>query len=328
MGAVAEGRAIVPRADRVPLAEVLDNLQTDYAVNGRVSAKRLGESLKHLRDYFGNARAVAVDTAAINRYIAARQAPRTVDGVELGGAANATINRELAALSRAFSLAVQGNKLPSKPYIPRLSENNTRQGFFEPDQLVAVLANLPAAESAVVRFGAITGWRLRECLTLTWSQVDFAAGMVRLEPGTTKNKEGRVFPFTEGLRAVLEAQRAATEAFSVSTGRIIPYVFHRRGKRIASFYGAWRRACIEAGCPGRLFHDLRRTAVRALERANVSRSVAMRLTGHKTESVYRRYAIVSEGDLRDAVDKLAATTVRSTPVTALSAARMRHAARK
>lgn len=68
---------------------------------------------------------------------------------------------------------------------------------------------------------------------------------------------------------------------------------------------SWREACKKAGVPGRVLHDLRRSAVRNLERAGVSRSVAMKMTGHKTESVYRRYAIVSESDLREAGVKLA-----------------------
>lgn len=71
----------------------------------------------------------------------------------------------------------------------------------------------------------------------------------------------------------------------------------RRNKRIVDYKRAWRTAATKAGAPGRIFHDFRRTAVRNLERAGVPRGVAMKLTGHKTESVYRRYDIVSEGDL-------------------------------
>jgi integrase len=64
------------------------------------------------------------------------------------------------------------------------------------------------------------------------------------------------------------------------------------------------------GVPGRIFHDFRRTAVRNLERAGVPRSVAMKMVGHKTEAVYRRYAIVSDSDLRAAALKLAEATTR------------------
>jgi integrase len=88
----------------------------------------------------------------------------------------------------------------------------------------------------------------------------------------------------------------------------VPLVFHRKGKPIKSYRKALAAACIAAGCPGRLMHDFRRTAVRNLERAGVSRSVAMKVTGHKTESVYRRYAIVCSGDLADAGRKLQAMT--------------------
>ena len=88
---------------------------------------------------------------------------------------------------------------------------------------------------------------------------------------------------------------------------LIPNVFFRgRGKPIRSPHQAWRSACERAGVAGRLIHDLRRTAIRRFERASVARSVAMKLSGHKTESVYRRYAIVSEADLVEGIRKVAA----------------------
>ena len=174
-----------------------------------------------------------------------------------------------------------------------------------------------------VEFAYLTGWRLGEILPLTWRQIDLKAGIIRLEPGSTKNDEGRSFPFRAlpALAALIERQREATTLAERETKRIIPWVFHREGEPIRDFRGAWKTACIAAGLfrvllptpgetdgekrPTRPFHDLRRTAVRNLERAGVSRSVAMKLTGHKTESIYRRYAIVNEGDLAQGVAKLA-----------------------
>jgi integrase len=73
----------------------------------------------------------------------------------------------------------------------------------------------------------------------------------------------------------------------------------------ASIRIEWHNAVRAAGIPWKIPHDFRRTAVRRLERAGVPRSVAMKLVGHKTESVYRRYAIVAEADLREGVAKLA-----------------------
>jgi integrase len=203
-----------------------------------------------------------------------------------------------------FSLAVKGERIHRAPHIAMLAEHNVRTGFFEREQYEAVRAHLPAYAQPVVIFAYITGWRVRsEVLTL---QVDFKAGTVRLEPGTTKNREDRVFYMTPELRATLEAQREATEALQRKTGRIIPWVFHRtkHGRRLNGFRKAWRTACTAAGVPGRILHDFRRTAVRNLERAGVPRSTAMRMVGHKTESVYRRYAIVDEAMLREGSEQL------------------------
>jgi len=94
-------------------------------------------------------------------------------------------------------------------------------------------------------------------------------------------------------------------------GRIIAWIFPHlegahTGERILDPRKAWAEACKKAGLPGVLFHDLRRSAVRNMEQAGVPRSVAMKISGHKTENVYRRYAIVSDADLAAAAQKLAA----------------------
>src|SRR5215831_9756196 len=107
-----------------------------------------------------------------------------------------------------------------------LDEDNVREGFFERDQFEAVRARLSEAVRSVVTFAYLTGWRVNsEVLPLQWRQVDFAAGRVRLEPGTTKNKQGREFPFAAELRALLEAQRVHTDAVQKVRGAIIPHVF-------------------------------------------------------------------------------------------------------
>jgi integrase len=158
-----------------------------------------------------------------------------------------------------------------------------------------------------MRVAYATGWRTAsELLTRQWKHVDFEGGWLRLDPGESKTGAARMFPLTPDLREVLTAQRERVNAIEKATNTIIPHVFiHDDGTPIRDFRHAWASACKLAGVAGRLVHDMRRTAVRNLERAGVSRSAAMQMTGHKTEAVYRRYAIVSEGDLRAAGAKLA-----------------------
>jgi integrase len=155
----------------------------------------------------------------------------------------------------------------------------------------------------LVRFAYLTGWRKGEILSLQWRQVDWPGRLVRLDPGTTKNRDGRSFPFTAALETLLKEQQTEHDRLKVE-GRIVPFVFHRDGNRIRDFRGAWETACEAAGCPGRIPHDFRRTAVRNLERAGVPRSAAMAMVGHKTEAIYRRYAIVDAGALREAAAKI------------------------
>jgi integrase len=300
LGQRDRGAPVLPDPRRLSLDQLLENLKTEYRLNGRRSLDRADLSCRHLLRFFAGRPAASVTGVDVAKYADLR----------LGeGVAPATVNRELSALRRAYRLALRQGVIATMPAITTLREDNVRTGFLEPDQFTAVCRNLRPTEADCARFMYITGWRSRsEVFPLTWAQVDWAGGFVRLEPGTTKNREGRAFALMPPLRALLERCLEHTRRCERAQGRIIPWVFHRGGRPIRSMAKGWRAACKKAGAPGRLLHDLRRTAVRNLERAGVSRSVAMRMTGHKTESVYRRYAIVVEADLREAGAKLAAVT--------------------
>ena len=291
-GQRAAGEPISPKAARLRVDELLDNLERRYRIDGQAIPTA---NVARLRAAFGRQRAVRVTGADWNVYVDHHQCA-TEDRRPLS---NATLNRDLALLRRSYTLARKDFPgFKARIEFELLAESAPRAGFFDAGQLEAVRRHLPPYLQPLATFGFETGWRRAEVLGLTWARVSFTDGEVRLDPGSTKNGEGRSFPFTDTLRALLEAQRAATDALQRKTGRIIPLVFHHNGRPIRDYRKAWATACAKAGCPGRIFHDLRRSAVRRFEHAGIARSVAMKLTGHKTENVYRRYAIVSDRELR------------------------------
>jgi integrase len=288
-----------PKAEDVTFADLADMLRTNYKLNQRRSLDRAERAITHLEASLGDTCAVDITYERIERYALNR-------GEE--GAAPATVRNELAALKFMFSLATKARRLNRRPAFPSIKVDNARKGFFEEEDFAALHTELPVYLKNLFAFAYHTGWRVKsEIVPLRWHQVDFNAGVVRLEPGTTKNGEGRTFPFgiLPELAKVLESQKRYTRLMERRIGRRIPYVFHRNGNAIKDYRSAWRNACKRAKLIGRIPHDFRRTAVRNLERAGVSRSVAMQLVGHKTESIYQRYAITNEQDLKDGVAKLA-----------------------
>jgi integrase len=323
------GLPLSPTVGRIPFGEAAADMVADYQTNQKRSLGDLkGRITNHLQPFFGEHRLlVTITTPDIRRYIAHRQAETVIvrqaywitdaDGTareipaECRPVQNSTINRELTILKRIFTLAMQAGKILHRPHVPLLTERNIRTGFFEVEQFLAVRAHLPAELRPVVTFAYLTGWRIAsEIQPLEWRHVDFNAGEVRLDAGTTKNDDGRVFVMTDDLRALLRERQQEAARLK----RIVPWVFFRlvsqgRGgpkepRPITTFTKAWKAACVAAGCPGRIPHDLRRTAVRNMVRAGVPERVAMKLTGHKTRSVFERYNIVSDSDLATAARRL------------------------
>lgn len=298
LGEISDG-TFAPNADEVTLGDLCEIIEDDYITQGRKSLPRLKTSLRHLRERIGkDTKALDITTARIKRYIRRRK--------EEDGVANATVNKELAALNRAYTLAEEDGLLNRSPHVPKLRTDNTRERFLTMADVEAICEEITEPLEPVVRFAALTGWRKGEILDLRWRQVDFDAQEIRLDPGETKNREGRVVPFGTypQLHRLLERQREHTDAVSRRTGRVVPWVFHRDGEPIKTMRSAWDGACERAGLDGAWFHDLRRTAVRNLEAAGVPRSVATSITGHKTEAVYRRYAISDKSAQKEGLAKL------------------------
>jgi len=145
----------------------------------------------------------------------------------------------------------------------------------------------------VATFAYKTGWQISEITGLTGSQVDRKQGIVRLETGETKNDEARTYYLDSELKEIVDRQWT-------SRRRLLPYVFLNRSgnDRIKRFDKAWKKACKDAEIGLRHFHDFRPTAIRNLVRSGVPERVAMIISGHKTRSVFDRYNIVNDTDLK------------------------------
>jgi integrase len=221
------GRVTKCMTHKVQFQELAELVESDYKLNNYRSIVDIELRHRlHILPYFGNMKASQITEADIDKYQLQRQAE---------GASNGSINRELSTIKRAFSLAVQKRiiSVSDKPHISMLQEDNVRQGFFEPAQFEAVLKHLPGRLKPVARFAYITGWRKMEILTLQWRNVDFEARNVRLEAGTTKNGEGRQFPFIAELEAVLSQQRAKADLLK-QKGIMTPWVFFYRRAGVAA----------------------------------------------------------------------------------------------
>lgn len=318
LGEIGSATFIGPDEKQVRLSDLRELLRSDYEERERKSWNRAAQAWGHLVGYFsGDPRALAVTCDRLHQYVAYRRAE---------GDAPATIRNELTALRRAFMVAVERQRLRrgSVPMFPALQVRNARDVFYSDAEVEAVRKELPPALRNLWTVAAWTGWRRNELFRLQWSQVDFTTGVIRLNVGSTKNDDGREVPFdgVPELVAALEAQRVSTREVERRTGQIVPWVFHRNGKPIRRMDVARQQACRSAGVIGpdgrpKVLHDLRRTAARALTRANVPQHVAMRILGLKTPSMFRRYSILETADLKEGLARVVALRAGNQRATAI-----------
>jgi len=303
MGKVAKGKQVGFRFDKVMLSELVQDLKDDYKLKGQGSPRTV-----HLENFFHGYRVVDITSSEITKYINYRKEYK---------AANATINRELAALKRMLNIGAKATpvKVDRVPHIQKLPEDNIKQGFFEHEDFYSFLANMPCYMKGIVSFAYWTGWRKGQIRKLKWSMVNIKERIISV-PGTiTKNKKPHTIYLNDPLLEVIKERRSQTRLDC-------PYVFHLDGRQIANFRREWNTACRKTGLgygyrlsneyaeewerknlrPGPTIHDFRRTAARNLIRSGVTENVAMKITGHKTRAIFDRYDIVTPDDLKMAAE--------------------------
>jgi integrase len=295
LGDIASGRFQGLTAERLTVWNLCELVIADYEFNDKRGLEDLRwRAEKHLRRNFEQLLALALTSERLKAYKKERR---------LEGAADATINRELAVIRRGFTLAREAGLYRGEaPHFGLFKLDNARQGFVEDADYRKLIEALPSHLKCIAITGYHLGLRAGELRKLRWTQVDLDAREIRLTASQTKGKRPRTAPIYGDLLPALSHQKTERDA----NWPDVPWVFHWHGKPIGHSLKGWRRSAKAAGVPDLLFHDLRRSAIRNMERAGIPRKIAMSISGHRTESVYLRYDIVSQRDLAIAREKLEA----------------------
>jgi integrase len=298
--------------------------------NGKLILDREGlprlNAITKLDEFFSGYRLKHITADALDEF---------VSDLKSKAYSNGSINRSLSSLQAMFKAAKDRKDIREMPtYWPRMREANPRSGFAERDEYERLLTALPAELKPVLAIGFETGMRRGEILNLKWEQIDFLDELMVLHPGETKNDEGREVPITSEMHRELLARKRACPPDCPW----IAFKFDRKGHwhKIDAFGKRWNVVCVKLGLgqwvratdpvtgeelwekprgprskpkpkmtyEGRLFHDMRRSGIRTMVRAGIDPTIAMKISGHKTASIFRCYNIVSTKDIKDAGRKL------------------------
>ena len=321
MSDAARGLPALPSAHKIRYADLRKRLIANYITKGNRSLLTTADGeetingLKQLDDFFGYPEndgppVMRITTDKANEFALKRLA----DGV-----GNAMVNRSLACLRRMLRLAYKANIIQYVPAIDLLKEPPARRGFVEQKKFDELIALLPTHLRPLITFLYRCGVRVNEARQIEWTQVDLDAGLIWLEEEQTKADTPRVIPLPSILINMLRGVKPKTgKVFSDANLRV-----------------EWEKACdacklgkrtkmepkeeggfVWYSYKGLLVHDLRRSAVRNLRKAGNDQTVIMKISGHATAEVFRRYNIVATDDVTDAMRKLDLSSDTSVTVTA------------
>jgi integrase len=274
-----------PETRNVTYENLRDSLLESYRVKGNKSLRVFADGteslfpLGALNDYFKGKKASAIDADAVRAFIRTRQN----DGV-----GNACINNSLSLLRRMFSIAHREGRLLTVPHVELLKPPPARKGFLKPKNFQRLTNKLPRHLRPLITFLFYCGVRVGEARQVQWSSVDLRKAFIVLQEGETKNDEQRIVPIPNVLVAMLETAKKKEGVVFDST----------------NLRKAWDAATAACGLKGLIVHDLRRSAIRNMMLAGAQQVEAMKISGHRTATVFQRYNIVDEAQTRSVMQRV------------------------
>jgi integrase len=321
---IAEGKFLDKRR---PVTTTFDELADTYLAwvrpnerTGKPARKRSWKThdlyaIGRMRAYFGGKRLLEITPALVEQYRDWRKATITRRKRLV---TVATVNRELATLRRMFNVArrglivLKGGVPPDNPMamVTLERERNERDRVLSAEEFQRLSEAAEPWLRPILLLAYYVGMRKGEIRSLRWEQVDLKTGIIRLQSSDTKTDQGRVIPLNPVLRSALSTippvlgcpwvfvNPAYVEAWRANPDGVNPR-FHA-----TSITHAFTRACKKAGVKNATFHDLRHTFVTNMRRAGVDYFRIMAITGHRTMSVFKRYNLIDEQDLMEAVARM------------------------
>lgn len=272
-------------ATTATLEDILNLVITDYTTHERTSITSLPGKVKALREAFPD---LALEEFC---YDVIDEAAKVWTAEDVR---TATVNRRLAMLKRAFKLGRRHGLLSFPlPEFPHYTEHNTRTGYLDEDTASQMWQLLPRGLSDFCRFLYACGMRKGQAAKLTWDMV--IGDELHIPAKLCKAREPMILPLRGELQRVIDSCRTYRQ-------ESIPFIFHFEAKPIGDFRKKWREAAWAVGKSKLLVHDLRRSAVRNLRLRGVPHEVCKRITGHKTDSVFWRYRIVTDDEVKKALE--------------------------
>ncbi len=278
-----------PAEKRLTLDTLQAKIEADYRRHERRSLDTVKYCLKAVKEHFKYDRLAHITPRRIEEYQTARLAE---------GMSRATVNREVRYLLHGFKLLFDAHEISTFPRVKLLEGENIREGFVNAADFEAIAVRIEDQDTRdIVEFLYRSAWRSGEAKSLTWDKVDLTDWVIRLSRKNEKTKRPRTLALVGELRAIIE-RRQQRRFLNCAL------VFHRAGKAIKRFDRAFKSACKKEGFAELVVHDMRRSAIRNFTKAGLSPSEGMSISGHRTDSIYRRYNIIDEEMQRRSLERV------------------------